>query len=101
MNSYKNIKDIIEYPAEGILSKEILKTEKFDSTLFIMAKGTDMSGHTSTREGIVYVVEGNGTFILEGEDIAMTSGVFIHMKENAVHALKAEENTAFILTLFK
>ena len=65
-----------------------------------MAKGSDLSEHTSTRTGIVHVIEGKGVFILEEEEIVMIPGVFIHMKENAIHALKAEENTAFVLILF-
>ncbi len=100
MNNFKNIKDMIEYPSSGILSKEIIKTNEFDSTLFIMAKGANLSEHTSTREGIVHVLEGKGVFILEGEEIEMIPGVFIHMKKDAVHALRAEENTSFVLILF-
>lgn len=100
MGNWENIKAMIEYPSSGILSKEILKTEKFDSTLFIMAKGAELSEHTSTRHGIIYVTEGKGTFVLEGEAIKMSPGVFIHMKSNAIHSLSAEENTAFVLILF-
>lgn len=100
MQSWKNIQELIEYPSSGILSKEITKTEKFDASLFIMAAGANLSEHTSTRAGIVHVVEGNGTFILEGEEIEMKPGVFIPMKNNAVHALRAQENTAFVLILF-
>lgn len=100
MNNWKNIKKLIEYPSSGILSKEISKNEKIDVTLFIMAKGAKLSEHTSTREGIIYIVEGKGNFILEGESIKMIPGVFIHMKSNAVHSLDAEENTAFVLILF-
>lgn len=90
---------MIEYPSSGILSKEVFKTEKFDSTLFIMAKGAELSEHTSTREAIVHVLEGRGIFILEGNEIKMAPGVFIQMKENAVHSLRAEERTAFVLIL--
>ncbi len=100
MNNYKNIQEMIEYPSSGILSKEILKTKQFDSTLFIMAKGADLSEHTSTREGIVHILEGKGVFTLEGDDIEMNPEVFINMNRGAVHALKAEENTAFVLILF-
>jgi len=95
----KNIKQMIEYPSEGILSKEILKNDKMNITLFCMAGGADMSEHTSTREGFVHVLEGKGIFNLKGEDIQMKEGVFIHMNENAVHSLKAEENTSFVLML--
>ena len=96
---FKNIQDHIEYPNEGILSKEIFKTDMMDVSLFNMAKGTEMSEHTSTKEGFVYVLEGKGTFNLEGKNIKMEKGVIIYMKKNAIHSLKSEENTCFILAL--
>ncbi|MBI2630115.1 cupin domain-containing protein [Candidatus Pacearchaeota archaeon] len=93
------IKKLIEYPKKGVLSKVIEKTKKADITLFCMAEGTEISEHTSTRQGIIYVIEGNGIFHLEGKDIKMEEGRLILMKENAVHSLKAEKNTAFLLIL--
>ena len=97
----KNIKDLIEYPQEGILSKEIVKNEKTDIGLFCMAKGTEMSNHTSVKPGFVHVIEGKGIFNLKGEDIEMKPGEFIYMEADAVHSLKAEENTAFLLGLWE
>lgn len=97
----QDIKSLIEYPKTGIISKDLGETEKYDSTLFCMAAGTKMSEHTSTKEGFVFVVEGNGTFILKGQEIPMVPGTFIHMESNAIHALRAEENTAFVLLLLK
>ncbi len=94
-----NIKQLISYSQKGIVSKEMIKTEQLDVTLFCMAKRTEMSEHTSTRMGTVYVVEGKGVFELEGKKIEMLPGIFIFMKKNAAHSLKAKENTAFILTL--
>ena len=95
----KNINELIEYPKEGVLSKELIKTKKVNISLFCMAKGTDISEHTSTKEGFIYVLEGDGIFNLEGKDIIMTKGVIIFMKENAVHSLRANKNTSFILSL--
>lgn len=97
----KNLKQMIEYPKEGVLSKEIHKDKRANVTLFSMAKGTEISEHTSTKQGFVYVIEGNGIFNLEGKEIEMKPGVLIHMKENAVHSLKARENTSFLLTLIE
>lgn len=101
MKENNNINQMIEYSSEGILSKELIKTKTMDLTLFCMAKDTKIGKHTSTNEGIVYVVEGNGNFNLEGKDIEMKPGVLIHMKANAVHSLSAKENTSFILSLIK
>lgn len=96
----KNIKNLIEYPKEGILSKEIGKNDKIDVSLFCMVKNTEIGKHTSTKQGFIYVIKGKGIFNLEGKNIKMLPGTFIFMKKNAVHSLKVEENTAFMLSLF-
>ena len=96
-----NIKNLIKYPKKGILSEEIFKDEKLEVSLFCMAKNTEMSEHTSTKKAVVQVLEGNGIFNLEGKDIEMKDGIFIHMKENAKHSLKAIDNTSFLLWLWK
>ena len=95
----KNIKKLIQYSENGILSKEIIKSEKTSVTLFSMGRNTKMSEHTSTKEGIVYVIEGKGVFNLEGKDIEMLPGALIFMKSNAIHSLRVEENTSFVLVL--
>lgn len=98
-NDYIDTKGMISYSEGGIISKEIMKNGKNGVTLFCMAAGTEIEDHTSTKEGIVYVIEGNGIFNLEGKDIAMKPGVIIYMQKNAVHSLKAKENTSFVLYL--
>lgn len=96
----QKLKELIEYPKQGIVSKEIIKTDSLDVGLFCMSKGTEMSNHTSTKEGTVFIVEGQGVFNLEGEDIEMSPNTLIYMKKNAVHSLRAESNLTFVLTLF-
>ena len=98
---WKNLREMISYSEGGILSKVIVSGAKVANvTLFCMAKGTELTEHTSTREGVVYVIEGSGTFTLEGEDIPMLPGTFIHMKKKAAHSLRADENTSFVLVLY-
>lgn len=97
----KNLSELIEYPSDGILSKVILKNDRLDVTLFCMAQGTEMSEHTSTKQGLVHVIEGKGAFTIKGKPIDMLPGTLIHMNENEVHSLKADENTSFLLILVK
>ena len=94
-----NLRQMIFYSAGGITSKVLIKTERMNVTLFCMAAGTDLSEHTSTKEGLVHVLEGKGTFALEGKKITMEPGVLIHMKSGAVHSLEAHEDTSFLLVL--
>jgi nitric oxide dioxygenase len=93
-----NVKNLIEYH-DGILSKEILKTTNIEITLFCLGKGTEISEHTSTKEGFVYVLDGRGMFTLKGDSIEMVPGVLIHMERDSPHSIRAGENTAFLLTL--
>lgn len=98
--SWKDVKKFINYSEDGIFSKKVIGEDSVEVTLFCMAKGTEISDHTSTRNGIVYVIEGRGKFNLEGKEIEMTPGILIYMKENATHSLEAIDNTSFILYLF-
>lgn len=91
--------DLIGYSEKGILSKVIVKDDKFDITLFSMAEGTEISEHTATKRGFVYVIEGDGVFSFKDEKITMSPGVFISLKEDVVHSLKVSKNTSFILVL--
>ena len=97
----KNIKKLIKYPKKGILSEEIFKSKELEINLFCMAANTKMSEHTSIRKAMIHVLEGKGEFSLEGKNIEMLPGVLITMEENAVHSLKAEEKTAFLLFTWK
>ena len=97
--TYKNIQNLISYSENGILSKIILKNQESQVTLFCMASGTDISEHTSTKQGYVHVIEGKGIFNLEMNDIKMLAGVIIRLEKNAKHSLIAEENTSFLLIL--
>ncbi len=100
-NKWQDVTEMINYSAGGIMSKVIAKDDIGDVTLFSMSKGTEISEHTSTKAGYVYVIEGDGIFTLEGEDIPMKPGVLIFMDANAGHSLSAKENTSFILILNK
>jgi quercetin dioxygenase-like cupin family protein len=96
----KNIHKLINYSDGGVLSKVIFNDDKINITLFCMAKNTTMSEHTASRNGVIYVIEGKGTFTLEGEDIDMIPGSMILMNKDMRHALKADQNTSFILYLY-
>ena len=100
-NKIKNAEKLIEYPKSGIISKSLGHTPQYDLTLFCMAKGAKLSEHTSTKEGFIFVIEGDGVFNLEGRPIAMSAGVFINMRKNAIHSLLAKRNTSFTLLLIK
>jgi quercetin dioxygenase-like cupin family protein len=95
------LRDLIEYAPAGVLSKVILKYHACQQTLLCLAAGTDISEHTSTQNAVVHVLEGRGILTLNGQDIKLEPDVLIFMSANTPHAVKADENLAFLLTLSK
>jgi quercetin dioxygenase-like cupin family protein len=93
------LQDKIAYAQTGVLSQVLLKVPHCQYTLICLAARTDIVEHTSTRNGVVQVIAGKGTLTLEGRDINLEPGVFVFMPANAPHALKAEENLVFLITL--
>ena len=94
-----NLMEGMEFPKDGVFSKVLAKGETSNYTLMCLSKGTDISEHTSTREGAVTVIKGKGTFYLGDKAIALEPGVFIFMPKNAPHSLSAEEDLAILLSL--
>ncbi|HEY9873304.1 MAG TPA: cupin domain-containing protein [Candidatus Obscuribacterales bacterium] len=94
-----NLREQIEYPRSGVLSKVLVKDNHCQHTLFCLTTGTDIAEHTSTRNATVTVIEGKGNLTLAGREIFLEPGVFVFMPANAPHALQAQENLTFLLTL--
>jgi nitric oxide dioxygenase len=95
----KDLEKMMEFPKEGVFSKVLIKTNISNHTLMCLARGSDISEHTSTREAAVTVLKGKGVFVLNGKRIKLKPGVFIFMPRNAPHSLSAKEDLAIILSL--
>ena len=98
---YFPLRERIEYPADGVLSKVLFKDNNCQYTLFCLTADTSISEHTSTRNAVINVIEGQGILTLEGQEIQLEPGLLIFMKSHAPHALKAEQNLALLLTLYE
>lgn len=98
-NYVQHLYNLMEFPREGVFSKVIAKGEVSNHTLMCLAKNSEISEHTSTREAVITVLRGKGTFVLSGKTIDMEPGTFIFMPKNAPHSLSAQEDLAFLLSL--
>jgi quercetin dioxygenase-like cupin family protein len=98
-STFTHLREHIEYPEAGVLSKVLLQSKVCQYTLFCLAADTEISEHTSTRNAVVQGLEGKGVLTLEGKDIDLVPGGFIVMPANAPHALRAITNLAFLLSL--
>jgi quercetin dioxygenase-like cupin family protein len=90
------LKDWIDYSKPGVTRKMIVQDTQPAIALLCLTAGTELAEHSASRMVSLVVIEGRGTFTLEGREIVMEPGVLIHMPPDARHALRAEENLAFL-----
>jgi quercetin dioxygenase-like cupin family protein len=96
-----SFKDIIEYAANSVISKTIIKKQTGTVTLFSFDKGEALSEHTAPFDAMVQVIEGTAEIIINGKSNIATAGNSIIMPANIPHALKAVERFKMILTMIK
>jgi len=90
----------IQFPTGGIFSKVLRQTPTYQITLMCLSADSSIDTHTAARSATVEVLQGRGTFILEGREIPMKPGRVIGMPANAPHSLKADENLAILISLY-
>ncbi len=95
----KNLNELMQFPSEGVFSTVLAKSDSYNYTLMCLAAGTDIDTHTSTKNGVVQVLKGKGTFKLFDKELEMIPGKFIFMPKDAPHSLKADEDLAILLCL--
>ena len=91
----------IEYSKGGIISKQILKNQAGNVTLFSFDKGQGLSEHTAPFDALVQIIDGKAEIIIGGKPQIVKAGELIIMPANVSHALFAEEQFKMVLTMIK
>ncbi len=96
-----NLADMVEYQEGAIVSKQIIKKDAGNITLFAFDKGEGLSEHTAPFDAAVLVVEGKAQIIISGVTHTVGAGELIIMPANKPHALKAPERIKMMLVMIK
>lgn len=100
--AHTTIKDAakqVEVQAAAVVSKVVHRDDDIDVTVFGFDAGEGLTEHTTTRPAIVQVLSGRLTFTVEGEEVEMVPGTWVHMGPGAAHSLTAVEPTIMLLTM--
>ena len=91
----------IDYAIGGVISKQVLKNEAGNITLFSFDKGQGLSEHMAPFDAMVQVIEGTAEININGKPFQLQEGMSIIMPANISHALFAIEPFKMILTMIK
>lgn len=100
LSIYKLINEI-EYQSSSIVSKQILKKENGNLTLFAFGENEELTKHTSPYEAFVQIIEGEMLIEIGEGKFNLQSGDVILMPADIPHGLKALTNVKMLLTMIK
>ena len=91
----------IEYVQNSVVSKQVIKNNAGNVTLFAFDEGEELTEHTSPYDAIVQVLEGKLLIKIADSEHHLSMGDNIVMEAKIPHALKALSKVKFILTMIK
>ena len=99
--SVLNLKQSGDYSEGGIVSKQGVKNNSGNLTLFSFGKGQGLRQHTAPFDAVVQILDGEAEVILDGVPHLLKEGETIIMPANVPHALNAVERFKMLLTMIK
>lgn len=96
-----SFKDEVEYAKGGVVSRQVIKNEKGNVSLFAFDEGQGLSEHTAPFDALVQVIEGEVEISIGGKVFLLLEGQSVIMPANISHALKAMKSFKMILTMIR
>jgi quercetin dioxygenase-like cupin family protein len=95
------MKDMVEYSDGGVISKQVLKSEAGNITLFSFDEGQGLSEHTAPFDALVQIIDGQAEVKLNGKPLNLKEGDSVIMPANVGHSLHAKERFKMLLTMIR
>ncbi|HMM04069.1 MAG: cupin domain-containing protein [Dysgonomonas sp.] len=96
-----NLSQLVDYSDGGVISKQVLKSNAGNITLFSFDKGQGLSEHTAPFDAMVQVLDGEVEIRIGGNPVLLKQGETIIMPANISHALFAVERFKMLLTMIR
>lgn len=96
-----SMEDSIEYSSGGVISKQVIKKQSGNVTLFSFDKDQGLTEHTSPYDAMAHILDGEAEIRINGNPHYLKKGDCIIMPANHPHALHAVEPFKMVLTMIK
>jgi quercetin dioxygenase-like cupin family protein len=91
----------VNFTPQSVVSRQVLKNERGNITLFAFDKGEGLSEHTAPFDAMVLLLEGKAEVIIGGKPNLIQTGEAIIMPANIPHAIKAVEQFKMMLVMIR
>jgi quercetin dioxygenase-like cupin family protein len=97
----RDVKTLVEYSANSIVSKTLIDTKAGTITLFSFDAGQGLSEHTAPYDAVVQIVDGEAEITIGGNAVPASVGNMVIMPANIPHALQATTRFKMLLTMIR
>ena len=97
----RRMADLIDYQEGSVVSRQVMKGDGGNVTLFAFDEGEGLTEHTSPFDALVLVVDGEAEVTLSGLASRLREADMILMPANEPHALKAPSRFKMLLVMVK
>ncbi|HSQ39743.1 MAG TPA: cupin domain-containing protein [Anaerolineales bacterium] len=96
-----NLAEMVSYQTGSVVSRQIIKADAGNVTLFAFDADQELSEHTAPFDALVHVVEGEAEILISGNSFHLKTGEAIVMPANEPHAVKAIGQFKMLLTMIR
>ncbi len=93
--------EAVAYSTQAVISRQVIKGEKGNITLFAFDKGEGLSEHTAPFDAMVMLLDGKAGITIGGKLNILQAGEAIIMPANVPHALNAMERFKMMLVMIR
>ena len=101
MQQISSMKNMIDYQADSIVSREIIKKPTGTVSLFAFDRDQGLSEHTAPFDALVCVLDGETEITISGNPHHLKEGDMIIMPAGQPHALKALKRFKMMLVMIR
>jgi quercetin dioxygenase-like cupin family protein len=96
-----NLKDLIDYQADSVVSRTIIDKQAGTITLFAFDNGQGLSEHAAPYDALVYIIEGEAEVTINGKPLQLKQDEITIMPANQPHAVTAVTKFKMLLVMIR
>lgn len=96
-----NLVEMVNYQDGAVVSRQVIKEEAGNITLFAFDQEQGLSEHTAPYDALAHILEGEAQITISGKPFHLRAGDAIIMPANEPHALKATQKFKLLLTMIR
>jgi quercetin dioxygenase-like cupin family protein len=96
-----HLADMVAYQDGAIVSRQVIKADAGNVTLFAFDAGQALSEHTAPFDALVHALDGEAGVTIAGDPFALRAGDAIVLPAGQPHALSALTRFKMLLTMIR